>query len=149
MKILWKDAIKIRNLFLKYFCHMYFFQHCLCLIIGSMQSKSCELDAMPTTLLKKIIDKCIPHITKIVNISLTEGIFSEKWKTSIVRQLLKKVGLELINKNYRPVSNLSFLSKLVEKCVLLQFTKHRNTYNASLNPDSVSPDTPLTGTNRT
>ena len=47
-----------------------------------------------------------------------------KWKTSIVRPLLKKAGLVLINKNYRPVSNLSFLSKLVECCVLDQFNHH-------------------------
>ena len=36
----------------------------------------------------------------------------------------QKVGLELICMNYRPVSNLSFLSKLLEKCVLLQFNTH-------------------------
>ena len=47
-------------------------------IINSMQSKSCELDAIPTTLQKKLICKCLPFITKIVNISLTEGIFSNK-----------------------------------------------------------------------
>ena len=40
--------------------------------IMSMQSKSCELDAMLTPLLKWLINKCIDHITKIVNISLTQ-----------------------------------------------------------------------------
>ena len=82
-------------------------------IIGSMESKSCKLDPIPTSLLKRLIDKCLPHITKIVNISLTHGIFSEKWKVAIVRPLLKKAGLALINKNYRPVSSLSFMSKSV------------------------------------
>ena len=48
----------------------------------------------------------------------------ESWKTSIVKPLLKKVGLDLIFKNYRPVSNLKFLAKLVEKCMLLQFNEH-------------------------
>ena len=42
-------------------------------------------------------------------------------KTSIVKPLLKKIWLDLIFKNYRPVSNLKFLAKLVEKCILLQF----------------------------
>ena len=96
--------------------------------IMSMQSKSCELDAMPTTLLKRLMDKYIPWITKIVNISLTEGVFSMQWKTSIVRPLLKKAGLALINKNYQPVSNLLFPSKLVEKCALIQFNRHCDTY---------------------
>ena len=43
-----------------------------------------------------------------------------------VRPLLKKLGLELSSGNYRPVSNLPFLSKLLEKCVFLQFTEHWN-----------------------
>ena len=40
--------------------------------------------------------------------------------------LLKKVGLELIPRNYRPVSNLCFLSKVVEKCMLKQFIGYCN-----------------------
>ena len=46
--------------------------------------------------------------------SLEQGIFCEKWREVIVIPLLKKIRLELIEKNYRPVSNLSFLSKLLE-----------------------------------
>ena len=45
-------------------------------------------------------------------------------KTAIIKPLLKKAGLELICKNYRPVSNLSFLSNILEKCALLQFNNH-------------------------
>ena len=56
--------------------------------------------------------------------SLGEGVFANKWKTAIIKPLLKKVGLDLITKNYRPVSNLPFMSKLVEKCMLTQFNKH-------------------------
>ena len=51
-------------------------------------------------------------------------MFAESWKTSIVKPLLKKVGLELIFRNYRPVSNLKFLAKVVKKCTLLQFNEH-------------------------
>ena len=101
--------------------------------INSMHSKSCELDAIPTPLLKRLIHKCLPFITKIINISLIQGIFSDDWKVAIVRPLLKKAGLALMNKNYFPVSSLSLLSKLVEKCVLHQFNAHCETY--SLIPD--------------
>ena len=59
-----------------------------------------------------------------MNLSLSHGVFAESWKTSIVKPLVKKVGLKLIFKNYRPVSNLKFLAKLVEKCMLLQFNEH-------------------------
>ena len=44
-----------------------------------------------------------------------------KMDHALVRPLLKKKDLELIYKNYRPVSNLKFISKLVEKAVLSQF----------------------------
>ena len=51
-------------------------------------------------------------------------VFAANWKTAIIRPLLKKPGLELMTKNYRPVSNLSFLSKLLEKCALVRFNNH-------------------------
>ena len=79
-------------------------------IIMEMQNKSCELDPIPTTLLKEVLHIVLPTITKIANLSLCQGEFCIAWKTATVHLLLKKLGLDLINKNYRPVSNLSFLS---------------------------------------
>ena len=73
---------------------------------------------------KKIIDVLITPITEFTNLSLRVGIFPLNWKTSIIRPLLKKTGLELIPSNYRPVSNLSFLSKLLEKAALHQIDTH-------------------------
>ena len=93
-------------------------------IITKSKSTGCELDPLPTSLLKENIDILVPVITKIVNMSLCDGIFSTEWKTAIVRPLLKKVGLELIESNYRPVSNLSFLSKITEKAALVQLDHH-------------------------
>ena len=52
------------------------------------------------------------------------GTFPLNWKTAIVRPLFKKAGLELTKKNYRPVTNLCSLSKLVEYCMLRQLLKH-------------------------
>ena len=97
--------------------------------IMTMPTKSCELDMLPTNILKSVLDKYIPLITKIINVSLSKGIFVSTWKTAIVRPLLKKSGLELISSNYRPVSNLSFLSKLLEKVALEQFQNHCKTYD--------------------
>ena len=81
------------------------------LIVRSMASKSCELDVVPTTLLKVILPHIIDMLVKIINASLEQGVFAEKWKVAIVRPLLKKMGLDLIFKNYRPVSNLCFCQK--------------------------------------
>ena len=93
-------------------------------LISKMKTKTCELDVLPTHILKVILDDLLPSITKIINISLTKGIFIDKWKNALVRPLLKKAGMELILKSYCPVSNLSFLSKLVERAALDQMSNH-------------------------
>ena len=73
---------------------------------------------------------------KLVNTSLTTGRFASNWKTLIIRPLLKKLGLKLLLANYRPVSNLSFISKLVEKCALKQFVQHCDDQNLILDYQS-------------
>ena len=103
------------------------------LIIKQMKTKSCELDDIPTDVLKQMLPRVIELITKIVNMSLEEGVFCINWKLAVVRPLLKKLGLELIKANYRPVSNLPFISKVVEKCMLLQLSRHCEDFN--LQPD--------------
>ena len=93
-------------------------------IVRSMASKSCELDVVPTTLFKVILPHIINTLVKIINASIEQSVFVEKWKVAIVRPLLKKLDLDLIFKNYRSVSNLCFLSKVLEKCVLKQLDEH-------------------------
>ena len=97
-------------------------------IIMSMKSKSCEIDPIPTHILKQLLPSVIPIITKIVNLSLSKGEFCHIWKVAVVRPLLKK-GLNPIKLNYRPVSNLTFMSKVIEKCMLRQLKIHCDTYN--------------------
>ena len=90
-------------------------------IIKSSPNKSCDLDPIPTTLVKEFIDILLTPITNIVNFSLQEGSFPSCFKTAYVSPLLKKPGLDKnILKNYRPVSNLSFISKIIEKAVAKQ-----------------------------
>ena len=93
-------------------------------LIMELQTKSCELDKLPTHILKMHINELLQTITNLVNQSLKQGIFPSQWKQAIVRPLLKKTGLELVLSNYRPVSNLSFLSKLIEKSALLRLNEH-------------------------
>ena len=102
-------------------------------IIKGMPAKMCDMDVIPTTLLKEALPGLLPMITKIASASMTQGVFPSNWKIALVKPLLKKLGLELIESNYRPVSNLPFLSKVVEKCVLRRFNKHCEKYN--LMPD--------------
>ena len=79
---------------------------------------------MPTPLVVNCIDSLLPAVTKIINLSLSTGYFPDEWKSAIVDPLLKKPGLDLTFKNYRPVSNLQFVSKLRERAVYEQVHLH-------------------------
>ncbi len=93
-------------------------------IIQNSQNKFCDLDPIPVALLKECLPIIIDHITEIVNLSLQLGDVPKSLKQAIIKPLLKKAGLDLEKKNYRPVSNLSFLSKLIERIVAVQLTEH-------------------------
>ena len=98
-------------------------------VINGMATKSCELDPIPVDIFKQILPVVVPVVTKIINMSLQQGEFIESWKMAIVRPLLKKLGMALVSTSYRPVSNLNFLSKVLEKCMLQQFVEHCDTQN--------------------
>lgn len=94
-------------------------------IIQTMGSKSCEADPIPTWLFKNCLSELLPTVTLIVNASLQSGVFPDQMKTAIVRATLKKPHLDSDDlKNFRPISNLTFLSKVIEKCVHKQLTDY-------------------------
>ena len=94
-------------------------------IIRNSPAKSCLLDPWPTFLIKECSDIPLPSITKLVNCSLTEGCVPDGFKTAVVSPLIKKATLPADDfKNYRPVSGLSFMSKLVERVVAKQQLEH-------------------------
>ena len=86
--------------------------------------KTCTLDFLPSSILLVCIEELLPVINRMVNVSLENGYFADDWKRAVVHPLLKKSGLQLINKNFRPVSNLQFTSKLTEKAVAVQLQEH-------------------------
>ena len=94
-------------------------------IINSAPTKSCELDPLPTFLLKQCVEPLLPLISAIINKSLSDSKVPHYFKAAIIRPLLKKPGLDKeILKNYRPVSNLPFLSKILEKVVASRLENH-------------------------
>ena len=73
----------------------------------------------------KIMESAYLYIlTKMVNISLESVRVPSAWKEALVRPILKKNGLDTVFKNYRPVSYLSFISKVTERAVFLQIDNH-------------------------
>ena len=84
-------------------------------VITSCPNKSCALDPIPRWLVRECVDQLLPLLTSIVNESLIKGEYPNDFKNAIQKPLLKKPSLynhEL--KNYRPVSNLTFISKVIE-----------------------------------
>ena len=74
-----------------------------------MKMKSCEMDPILTELLKKCIVEVLPTITKIINISLRDGVFVDMWKTAIICPLLKSFSLEIQKSaSYLPVTTYPF-----------------------------------------
>jgi len=70
--------------------------------------------------LKDNVDVLAPFITELFNRSMSSGVFPMHFKAAFITQLLKKLNLdpswEVIS-TY-PISNLSVLSKLLERLVL-------------------------------
>ena len=67
---------------------------------------SCVINPLPTSVVKECLDELSPAISSSVNLSLEQGHFPDAWKGALVKSKLKKSGLELDEKKYRPVSNL-------------------------------------------
>ena len=98
-------------------------------IIIKSPSKSCELDPLPTYLLKEVLEYLLPLITAIINKSLVESKVPLSFKKANIRPLLKKPNLDKEElKNYRPVSNLPFLSKILEKLVAKRLETHLSSH---------------------
>ena len=94
-------------------------------MILSCNNKYCNLDPVPTKVIKDILDLLLPTLVRIVNCSLTSGVFPSALKTAHVTPLIKKRNLDCNNpKNYRPVSSLPYLSKIIEKVVVKQLHQH-------------------------
>ena len=89
-----------------------------------MPTKHCNLDPLPTWLVKECLAELLPLLTLIVNTSMKLGIMPCGLKHGLIKPLLKKSGMSPTKENYRPVSNLSFLGKLIESVVIEQFLNH-------------------------
>ena len=97
-------------------------------VIASCPNKSCQLDPIPTLLVN--VNQLLPLLTSILNESLTKGEFPNDFKNAIVKLLLKKASLDKDElNNYRPVSNLHFISKVIEKLVAKRLEEHMSEYS--------------------
>ncbi len=85
-------------------------------LVKSAKPTTCMLDPIPSKLLKEVLPEVIDPLLAIINLSLSLGYVPKTFKLSVIKPLIKKLKLDpkdLVN--YRPISNLPFLSKILEK----------------------------------
>jgi hypothetical protein len=100
-------------------------------IIDGMNTKFCSLDPVPTWLVKSCFEELKHLLIHIVNKSLhEENKFPSKHKHATIKPAIKDMDgdTEEYN-NYRPISNTSFIAKLLEKTALIQLDTHVKTHN--------------------
>uniref|UniRef100_A0A3B3QUE0 Reverse transcriptase domain-containing protein n=1 Tax=Paramormyrops kingsleyae TaxID=1676925 RepID=A0A3B3QUE0_9TELE len=94
-------------------------------IICKSKSSTCQLDPLPTDLVKACLPSLIPLISSIIYSSLTTGTVPPSFKTAVITPILKRPGADPTNfNNFRPISNLPFISKILEKTVAIQLHSH-------------------------
>jgi len=73
----------------------------------------------------KVADVLAPFLCQLFNLSLQHGCVPSSFKASYITPLLKKAGLDTADvRFYRPISNLTVISKLLERIVSLQLVKY-------------------------
>ena len=92
-------------------------------IVGA-PSKSCSLDPLPTNVLKIFLPELLPFITDMCNASLQQGCLQPSERHAIIKPRIKKASSDpSAVQNYRPVSNLTYMSKIVERLVCHQLVE--------------------------
>ena len=99
-------------------------------IICKSPAKGSMLDPIPTWLIKESRSELLPVMANIINSSLRSSQVPKSKKSAVVTPLLKKSTLNPdILKKYRPVSNLSYISKLLERVVAGRLTDYMTENN--------------------
>ena len=80
---------------------------------------------IPTRLLKECNSELSLVITKIINLFIETSTVPTEFKQAVVTPLIKKPNAKLEYKNYRPVSNLPYISKLLEKVISCQLKQYK------------------------
>ena len=93
--------------------------------IRQLSDKQCAADPLPTRLLKDNSDVLASFLVELFNRSMMLGVVPTAFKAAFITPLLKKSDMDPADtKSYRPISNLSVLSKLLERLVARQLISY-------------------------
>ena len=94
-------------------------------LVRSLPDKQCAADPLPTRLLKTNAEVLAPFLCRLFNWSLENGVVPSSFKSAYITPLLKKADLNSAEaSSYRPISNLSVVSKLLERLVSKQLVNY-------------------------
>ena len=103
-------------------------------LIDKSSNKSSSKDFIPTSLIKSCSTVFSEIISNVVNLSISQGSFTLKFKLAQVTPFMKKSSLDKNTPfNYRPISNLNNISKLLERLILSRI-QHHTTSSRNFNP---------------
>jgi len=92
--------------------------------LGLLKNKrSCGPDEIPMSFVKDCNEILAPHLTRIFNYMVSTTWFPEEWKLAKIVPIHKKGKRDLVE-NFRPVSNLCTLSKVLERCLLARMSQY-------------------------
>ena len=97
-------------------------------IVKSLKSNACGVDDISAFFVKLSITQAATALTDIINSSFSQGIFPDRWKKAIVIPI-PKLDNPQTPSDYRPISLLSVLSKIIEKLVALQIVAYLTLHN--------------------
>ena len=86
-------------------------------------NKASGPDNLPNIILVGVAYEIAPSICRLFNLSLSEGIMPKRWKLANITAIFKKND-PTIPSNYRPISLLDTLSKVLERCVYNHCYEH-------------------------
>ena len=94
-------------------------------LIRGLAIKACALDPLPASIMRKCYSSLIPIFSTVINLLLSSEVLPKKLKVALLSPFVKKLNAEFEQfSNFRPVSNLKFISKLIEKSVFVQLNSY-------------------------
>lgn len=92
---------------------------------------------MDSKLLRLAADVIAPSLTSLFNISICNGYFPQDWKSARVTPVYKNKGSTENANNYRPISVIPHVSKLIERLVQSQLKQYLTQHNF-ITPDQAA-----------
>jgi len=98
--------------------------------ISRLPDKSSAADPLPVSVMKLVATEIAPFLTELFNRSMSAGQFPSTFKEAFITPAMKKPGLDALNvQSYRPISNLSVVSKLLERIIARQLSQYLQSFD--------------------